>query len=226
MGLFKKSKAGKKAAPAKTQPKAPAPVQNSSQPRTLVKKISLLGDPAVGKTSLIHRFVYEAFDDKYLSTIGAKVTKKSHLFAAEEYEGLSQDTNFTFLIWDIAGQKAFKSVHQAYYVGSEGALVVCDLTRKETLDNLLDWISELFKVVRNVPVLILANKCDLEDRICFGEAELRAVASQINAPFYFSSAKTGHNVEIAFERLGEHILGIEPVAGKADEGAGGPQPPS
>ena len=180
--------------------------------RTLVKKISLLGDPAVGKTSLIHRFVYDNFDDSYLSTIGAKVTKKSQFYSTEDYDGIPQDTKLSFLIWDIAGQKAFKNIHQTYYVGSEGALVVCDLTRKETLDNLLDWISELFKVVRNVPVLVLANKDDLpEEEICFGEPEIRAVASQINAPYYFSSAKTGHNVDTAFQKLGELILGAKTI---------------
>ena len=207
MSLFKK-----KAQHYEPKKEEPSPTPDAPQARTLVKKISLLGDPAVGKTSLIHRFVYEAFDDKYLSTIGAKVTKKAQFYSTEDYEGLSQDTNLTFLIWDIAGQKAFKNIHQTYYVGSEGALVVCDLTRKETLDNLLDWISELFKVVRNVPVLVLANKDDLpEEEICFGEPEIRAVASQINAPHYFTSAKTGHNVENAFRKFGELVLGVRAV---------------
>jgi len=220
MSLFKK-----KAQDNEPKKKEPKPTPDAPQARTLVKKISLLGDPAVGKTSLIHRFVYEAFDDKYLSTIGAKVTKKSLFYPTEDYEGLSQDTNLTFLVWDIAGQKAFKNVHQTYYVGSEGALVVCDLTRKETLDNLLDWISELFKVVRNVPVLVLANKDDLpEEEICFGEPEIRAVASQINAPFYFTSAKTGHNVETAFKKFGELVLGVRAVEEGFDEDLGESSP--
>ena len=176
--------------------------------RTLTKKISLLGDPAVGKTSLIQRFVYDAFDDRYLSTIGAKITKKTQTFMPDKYPNLSQDTNLTFLIWDIAGQKAFKSVHQAYYRGSEGALIVCDITRRETLDNMLDWISELYKVVGNVPALILINKYDLKDQVSFGEKEINSVASQVRIPYYFTSAKTGHNVEAAFQTLGEFILDI------------------
>ena len=177
-------------------------------PRTLTKKISLLGDPAVGKTSLIQRFVYDAFDDRYLSTIGAKITKKSQMFTADKYSNLGEDTNLTFLVWDIAGQKAFKSVHQAYYRGSEGALIVCDITRRETLDNILEWISELYKVVGNIPALIMINKYDLTDQISFGEQEINAVASQVRVPYYFSSAKTGHHVEAAFKTLGEFMLDI------------------
>ena len=212
MGLFKRKKAPVKqadtstAAPSQGQPQPAAP--GGAPARTLMKKISLLGDPAVGKTSLIQRFVYEAFDDRYLSTIGAKVTKKAMSFSKADHPTLPHDTNLTFLIWDIAGQKAFKSVHQTYYHGSEGALIVCDLTRKETLDNLLEWISELYKVVGNAPALLLVNKYDLSDQASFGEAEINAVASQINAPFFFTSARSGHNVEEAFQTLGEYILGI------------------
>lgn len=219
MGFFKK-KSAKPSAPQPSQP-----VQGPAQPqsRTLVKKISLLGDPAVGKTSLIHRFVYEAFDDRYLSTIGAKVTKKCIDYVKGDFPRLEKDTSLNFLIWDIAGQKAFKSVHQTYYVGSEGALIVCDLTRRETLDNLLDWISELFKVVRNVPVVILANKYDIKGKAVFGEPQLRAVASQIRAPVYFTSAKTGLNVERAFELLGELILGATTKEEAATMGPGAPE---
>jgi len=177
-------------------------------PRTITKKISLLGDPAVGKTCLIQRFVYDAFDDRYLSTIGAKITKKTQTFMPNHYPTLSQDTSLTLLIWDIAGQKAFQSVHHAYYRGSEGALIVCDITKRETLDNTLDWIAQLYKGAGNIPLLILVNKYDLKDQISFGEQVINSVASQVRVPYYFTSAKTGYNVEAAFKTLAEFILGI------------------
>jgi len=176
--------------------------------KDMTKNISLLGDPAVGKTSLIQRFVYDTFGDRYLSTVGAKITKKIQRFTAELYPALSTDIDLTFLIWDIAGQKAFKRVHRAYYQGSEGALVVCDITRRETLDNMLEWISELCTAVGDIPMLILVNKQDLRDQFSFGEAEIGAVVSQVSAPFLFTSAKTGHNVETAFQTLAEMMLGI------------------
>ena len=173
----------------------------------LQKKIALLGDPQVGKTSLIQRFVYGIFDDKYLATFGAKITKKSLLFGQHRYPDIP-NTQLTMLIWDIAGQKAFKSVHQAYYRGAEGALLVCDITRKETLDNICEWVQELYDAVGNVPAILLINKCDLEDMYTFGEKEVEEVVSGFSLPFYITSAKTGHNVENAFQTLAEFILGI------------------
>ena len=173
----------------------------------LQKKISILGDPAVGKTSLIQRFVYGIFDDKYLSTFGAKITKKTMLFGQHEHPGI-QDTELTLLVWDIAGQKAFKSVHQAYYRGSEGALVVCDITRRETLDNIREWVEELRATVKIIPAVLLINKCDLKELFSFGEKEIEEVASKLGIPYYVTSAKTGHNVEKAFQTIAEFILGI------------------
>jgi len=176
-------------------------------PQRLQKKISILGDPAVGKTSLIQRFVYGIFDDKYLSTFGAKITKKTMLFGQHEYPGI-QDTELTLLVWDIAGQKAFKSVHQAYYRGSEGALVVCDITRRETLDSIREWIEELRATVKVIPAVLLINKCDLKEQFSFGEKEINEVASKLGIPYYITSAKTGFNVEKAFQTIAESILGI------------------
>jgi len=106
--------------------------------KRITKKICLLGDPAVGKTSLIHRYVYDVFDDKYLSTIGAKITKKKNVV---EIPGARFNVEITLLVWDIAGQMKFGNVHQSYYKGAEGALVVADITRSETFEHIVNWIS-------------------------------------------------------------------------------------
>ena len=97
------------------------------QKRIIKKKICLLGDAAVGKTSLIRRYVMDKYDDEYLSTLGTKVTKK-------EVEVID-DFNFvefqlTFMLWDVLGQKEFKRIHQAAFQGTKGALIVCDLSRQ------------------------------------------------------------------------------------------------
>jgi len=176
--------------------------------RNVKKKITLLGDTEVGKTSLIHRYVYDVFDERYLSTFGAKITKKSLLFLKEDYPSLPDDIKFIFLIWDIAGQKAFTDIHQAYYRGAEGSLLVCDVTRRETLDNTREWITELRGVTGEVPSILLINKCDLNDQYDFGEQEANSLASLVRTPFYYTSAKTGHNVEAAFRTLAEFILGV------------------
>lgn len=174
--------------------------------RTVKKKITLLGDVQVGKTSLIHRYVYDVFDERYLSTFGAKITKKSLFFLKEEYPALPDDTRLILLIWDIAGQKAFKDIHQAYYRGAEGTLLVCDVTRRETLDNIKEWITELYEVAGKVPAILLINKCDLKDQYSFGEDEIKKSLSDIEIPYCVTSAKTGHNVEKTFKTIAELIL--------------------
>ena len=117
------------------------------------KKIVVLGDPAVGKTSLIRRFVINAFDDKYLTTIGAKIVKKEVQLRSG---GAKPDIDVTLMIWDVAGQKTLGNVKQAYYRGSEGAMIVCDITRRETLLSTIDWIKTLMQVTGEIPVVLLA----------------------------------------------------------------------
>ncbi len=168
------------------------------------KKICVLGDPAVGKTSLIRRFVINAFDDKYLTTIGAKIVKKEIAVAAENN---NPAVDLTLMIWDIAGQKTLGNVKQAYYRGTEGAMIVCDITRRETLMTTIDWIKTLMQVTGDVPIVLMANKSDLMDRAMFGQEQMREVANATQAPFLLTSAKTGRNVAEAFNLLAKMLVG-------------------
>ena len=175
--------------------------------RKVTRKICLLGDPAVGKTSLIHKFVYDVFDDKYLGTIGAKITKKTSIVEFPE-----SDTNIelSLLIWDIAGQKMLGNVHQSYYRGAHGALVVADVTRKETFENIVTWISEMFSVVPGIPVLVLANKYDLKEKATIGEQHICTMMDKLGVSFLFTSAKSGLNVENAFNTIAKYLA--QPIA--------------
>ncbi len=176
--------------------------------RTLRKKITLLGDVAVGKTSLIQRFVYNVFDDRYITTFGAKVTRKPMAYTVEQNPQLPMDTTLSLLIWDLAGQKAFRKVHQAYYRGAEAALIVCDVTRKGTLHTCDKWAEDLFEVVGKVPAIMLVNKMDLEHMRAVTEEEIEEFAKQNNLPYYFTSAKTGNNVECAFDSISQLMLQV------------------
>jgi small GTP-binding protein len=158
-------------------------------------KLCLLGDGAVGKTSLVRRFVFDVFDDKYIQTFGTKVSKKSMVI-----EGETMD----LLIWDILGQKTHESLHEAYYRGAAGALAVCDFTRPETMKNLKSWIGSFRSVVGDPPVLILGNKSDLDK--AYSVADLKAFASSIGCEILETSAKTGLNVENAFAMIGKRLL--------------------
>ena len=185
----------------------------SSEPIILKFKICLLGDGAVGKTSLIRRFVEDAFRDDYLLTIGTKTSKKRVIIKKPEFQ---KDLNITLIIWDIMGQISFrKLLHPTYLKGARGAILVCDLTRKETLEHIDDWIDSLYVEGKVVPSVFVGNKCDLVDNHAFGKAELESVASAYDSPFYITSAKTGEFVEEAFRNLSMRIISemakVDPV---------------
>ena len=171
--------------------------------KKISKKIVVLGDPAVGKTSLIRRFVIDAFDDKYLTTIGAKIVKKEVPLRSG---GAKPDMDVTLMIWDIAGQKTLGNVKQAYYRGAEGAMIICDITRRETLLATIDWIKTLMQVTGEIPVVLLANKCDLMDQALFGDKEMQEVSNKLNAPFLLTSAKDGRNVNAAFQSIASQMV--------------------
>jgi small GTP-binding protein len=164
--------------------------------RKVIRKVSLLGDGAVGKTSLIRRYVLDVFSDDYITTFGAKVTKK--VIDQESVE-------MTMMIWDILGQKGQKTLHASYYSGTNGALVVCDLTRPETLESTLEWAIDLRKVAGDIPIVPVANKMDLPAEVA--DDGLEKVAAVLGDTFMLTSAKTGEGVPEAFERLAQRILG-------------------
>ncbi len=126
--------------------------------KNVIAKIVLLGDGAVGKTSLVRRFVKDEYSDEYISTIGSKTSKKEIV-----YRNMADDfvINLKLIIVDIHGQKTFSKLHASNYMGSKGALLVFDMTRKETLENISDWINGLYDTVGEIPVITLGNKYDL-----------------------------------------------------------------
>ncbi len=166
-------------------------------------KVCLVGDGQVGKTSLIKRFVYDEFDDHYIATLGAKVSKKYVI--VREGDGRRVKVNMT--IWDIMGQKSFRAImKEAFFYGAHGILAVCDVTREDTLSELHGWIKDVYKVTGDIAIHFLANKVDLKDHISIDGRELRQVASKYNAPYSYTSAQTGENVQEAFQKLAQMIV--------------------
>jgi len=170
--------------------------------RRMKIKICLVGEAAVGKTSLIRRFVLEDFDDKYIQTLGTKVSKKELTVPNVDGEVVKVDMT----IWDIMGQKGFRELlKEAYFYGAKGVIAVADVTRKTTLDDLDDWIEGVYSVTGKIPIQFMANKWDLKDQAEVGEEEMGQATKAYESPFYFTSAKTGENVESAFQNLAERI---------------------
>ncbi|MHA2062698.1 MAG: Rab family GTPase [Candidatus Sifarchaeia archaeon] len=163
-------------------------ISNSEKTR-YVFKIVILGDPAVGKTSLTRRYVDNMFSKDYLMTIGTNIqTKKVHI----------HDNAITLNIWDLAGQPLFKNLHPAYCKGANGAVLVLDLTRQNTLNNLHGWAQALWDFVGKVPLVFVGNKADLKSIREVSKEQLLDFAHFSDAKYFETSAKTGEGVMEAF----------------------------
>lgn len=164
-------------------------------------KICLVGDVAVGKTSLIKRFVQDNFEDRYIATVGTKVTKKT---VDVMWKGVP--ATLDMMVWDIMGEKGFRALlRDAYFEGAQGVLAVCDLTRKETFYDLNNWVTMVRKQVGNVPIIFLGNKADLLERLVVSEEELTNIGQIHGATTFQASAKSGQGVNEAFRALAEAI---------------------
>jgi small GTP-binding protein len=170
-------------------------------------KICLAGEPMVGKTSLIRRYVQDEYDDRYIATLGAKVTKKE--IETDTEVGRSA---VTMILWDIWGNKNVRELlKDAYYHGAHGIIAVCDVTRPETLEELDGWAHAIRSVAGDIPVCLLANKVDLEGDRLLKEADVKAFGAARSWPLYQTSAKTGAHVEEAFGAMVETILRRSPA---------------
>ena len=170
---------------------------------SIKKKICLLGSFAVGKTSLIQRFVYDRFDEKYLTTIGVKVSQKLLPPIQDPLSG--KMIQHTFLIWDIAGLAKFDSVVMNYFRGAAGALAVADLTRHETVDHISELCDRFKTVNPNAFLVVLGNKMDIFKEDQKALPALKTKAADYATDLILTSAKTGEHVEQAFLNLSQKI---------------------
>ena len=166
-------------------------------------KICLLGDPAVGKTSLIQKYIYNFFGDTYMRTLGTKVSRKVVKFNDPEFE---TEYEVTMMIWDIMGQKFTSMPLDKYLKMAQGALIVCDITRIETFQSLSSWRKTLYKETGDIPVIYLANKIDLEKNAAIKVSEFDDFCNKEKVNHFVTSAKTGQNVNDAFLKLGRLIV--------------------
>jgi len=167
------------------------------------KKICLLGSFAVGKTSLVDRFVHNRFEEKYLTTVGVKISQK--LLPPVEEPRKGQLIQHTFLIWDIAGLEKFDRVAMNYFRGAAGALAVADLTIPETIDRLHEFCEKFLSVSPQALLLILGNKVDLFQNDEKTLSKLVKTARFFSSQYLLTSAKTGQQVEKAFETLSKKL---------------------
>ncbi len=161
------------------------------------KKICLLGEFGVGKTSLIQRFVEGRFDDKYLSTVGVKISRK---ILKRSYGEMNM------LVWDLAGSNGIESSASTYMQGTTGALIVCDLTRRDTLITCENYARQVRTMNPAVKLVFAGNKVDMTKERLVSVPDMLAMLSVFGeTTFFLTSAKTGEQVEEAFIDLAEKI---------------------
>ena len=170
--------------------------------RDILKKVVLLGDGGVGKTSLIARYVVNKFDDKYIATIGTKVSRKDIQLIKPNLI-----INLRLMIWDILGQKEYSKIRSASLSGAQGLILVGDLSRPETIKSLSEfWLREVQTIVGDIPTVLVGNKIDLADKASMSATILDSTGQKLGYPTMLCSAKTGRNVEDIFTTLGDMLV--------------------
>ena len=171
----------------------------------ITKKICLLGDFSVGKTSLIRRFVEGKFSDDYLSTIGVKISRKSL-----EIQTSTDSCQLNLLLWDLEGNTKFKSITPSYLKGAVGAIIVADLSRPNTLSSISQHIDLFCKVNDQGIILIALNKADLvsPEKLSKLIQSFTLKNNSLVMETYITSAKSGDKVEEMFTQLASEIIKV------------------
>jgi small GTP-binding protein len=166
-------------------------------------KILLVGDSAVGKTTLILKYVDGKFSDSHITTIGVEYKDK---------EITVNNRKINLQIWDTSGQERYRSITKNFYRNAHGILFVFDVTNQTSFDHLKDWLNSSNECDIDFKKIIVGNKIDLNDRVVNKETmEFFAEKNQIKKS-YETSAKDGTNVDLIFKEMAELIL-----ANKTDE---------
>lgn len=156
----------------------------------IVRKICMLGDFGVGKTSLVARFINNVFSDKYVTTIGVKIDTK-HLTVGQR--------QLKLVLWDIAGKNALDGVRLSYLQGATGIILVADGTREATLRSAMYLLMQARQELPDLKAVLLVNKFDLFEQWEVTPAALAEVRGTVSV--FESSARTGEGVEEAFLQL-------------------------
>lgn len=173
---------------------------------SLTRKICLLGDSGVGKSSLVRRFVHDRFDDPYASAIGIKVSRRTLVIDTPH-----RLVNLHIMLWDLADSAEFDLMRSTYLRDAAGGLLVCDLTRSESLNHLHRYADDLRTVNPHAAMVIAATKYDvLPSNPRFVE-KIHATAARYQSRCFYTSARSGYEVENAFRSLGRQLLAQMPA---------------
>ncbi len=161
-------------------------------------KVSIVGDYAVGKTSLIKRYMTNSFDEGYKATLGAAIST---------FKTTVGDSDISLQVWDLAGQTSFRRVRVQYLFGTDFALVVYDLTRKDTLECVKEWVADVKKGAPGVLLYLVGNKADLQDDRVIQRNDSEKMREKLKMLGHMeTSAKEGTNVKELFQTIAQLLL--------------------
>ncbi len=161
-------------------------------------KLLTLGDSGCGKSSLLIRYTQDEFDMQYPSTIGIDFRLKRLEIGGKQVK---------VAIYDSAGQDRFRSITRNYFRGSHGIVVVFDITRRDSFDNIRKWMEDIKTYAEeNVNLILIGNKLDLEEKRAVTIDEAKALAKEYGIPYFETSARNNINVDKAFDSLAEKVI--------------------
>jgi small GTP-binding protein len=166
--------------------------------RQVALKILVLGDGGSGKTTLLHRYVNREFIDTTIMTIGVEFFTKQITI---------DSTSVSLILWDITGQDRFRHMIAKYMSGASGALILFDMTSMRSFENIGKWMKLVHKFYENLPIILVAAKCDLEEFSTVNDRNAQKTKEKYKmTDFIKTSSKTGLNVDLAFEKLAQHAI--------------------
>lgn len=160
------------------------------------KKVCLIGAFAVGKTSLIKRFVESIFNEQYLTTVGVKIDKK-------QLEVNAKLVNL--ILWDLAGEDEFCKLKLSYLRGASGLIIVVDPTRPNTIEIARKMKEKAIETLGDIPITVAMNKADLKEEWAIDGESMKAIEA-LSPELFHTSAKTGANVDPLFSSLARQML--------------------
>lgn len=166
-----------------------------------VCKVLVIGDPAVGKTSLLNRFSSKQFKEQYLPTVGVNILKEK-----VDIDSAGDKIQMNLMLWDVAGQPQFYMLHRPYFNGADAMMLVFDITRSSTFSNVNNWYNTAVKYgLSGVPRILVGNKNDIKEERKITIAHAQHLSEKLNAPYFETSAKTGDNVKNIFLKIAEAV---------------------
>jgi hypothetical protein len=162
-----------------------------------VKKICMIGDFGVGKTSLVKQFVHSEFSDKYLTTVGVKIDTKLLT--------LSSGDQLKLILWDIEGTNKLSTIDTNYLRGASGYFIVVDGTRKSTVETAISLNTQAEQIIGSLPFVLLLNKVDMKEKWQIDKETILNLKER-NFIMRQTSAKNGTGIEAAFQTLGERLI--------------------